>query len=122
MGKLNQLKRARNALNNLRTDIRHMVSMETHHGMGNVLVRTYGALHQSVNEAINDPVVEALVVDVPDDADDRQKVTQVTVLAGQLLAIVEDYYEATQEDEPATGHLNEEEHINQRFNNLMDGE
>lgn len=122
MSNINQLKRTRNALNRLRTDTRHMVSMETHHGMGNVLVRTYIALYQSVNEIVDDPLVTALKIDLPDDANDSQKVTQVTVLTGQLLSFVEDYYESMLEDDPDRASPGEEERINRRFNELMDDE
>ena len=119
MQKVNQIKQALNALNLLRRDTKHMVSMETHHGMGDVLVRTYMALQQSVNDVVDNPFVAALKIDLPEDADDRLKVTQVTILAGQLLAFVEAYYEEIRQSE-ANEALSEDEQINQRFNELMD--
>ncbi len=121
MKKVNQIKQAMNALNLLRRDTKHMVPMETHHGMGDVLVRTYVAIQQSVNDVVDSPFVTALKIDLPEEADDRQKVTQVTLLAGQLLAFVEAFYEDLSESEEDKT-PSEEEQINRRFNELMDKE
>jgi|GEM_PF-6508624 len=120
MSDISKIKRAVNALRSIRQDTKHMVSMELHVGMGNVLVKTYTAIHQSVSGIISDPIVDALVIDLPEDATDRQKVTQVIILAGQLLSIVDEVHEdmRTQEREDT---LSEEERVQQRFNELMDG-
>lgn len=119
MSDLSKIKRAMKALKNMRSDTRHMVSMELHIGMGNMLVKTYTAIHQSLNGIINDPLVDALVVDLPDDATDRQKVTQVIILAGQLLSIVEEIHNEMRSQEYDSA-LSEEERVQQRFNDLMD--
>ena len=87
MKKVNQIKQAMNALNLLRRDTKHMVPMETHHGMGDVLVRTYVAIQQSVNDVVDSPFVTALKIDLPEEADDRQKVTQVTIAGRAIISL-----------------------------------
>lgn len=117
-----QLKRSLKALNRLRSDTCSIVPMEMYQGMGNMLLRTYGAIHASVQDAVddNDLFVEALRIDLPDNANDRQIATQVSILAGQLLAYVEgvyeDYEEQNKQVEPP---LSEDERTRRRFNDVM---
>lgn len=121
MSTTNTLKRSLNALKRLRSDTAHMVPMDMYKGMGNILVRTYTALHEALTKIIDDPIVASLSIELPEDANDRQKVTQVAVLTGQLLSYVEDYYEEIRSEEMAGEEpLSEEEKISRRFNKLMD--
>lgn len=119
---MNQLKRAYNGLKNLRSDTRHMIPMEMYEGMGNVLAKTYQALHQSVAGVINAPILDAIVLDLPSDATDRQIATQVSVLTGQLLSFVESVYEEMEAstEKPEEDVLTEEERSRRRFNDMMD--
>lgn len=87
------LKRYYAALDNLRRDTRHLVSMEAYVGQGNMLVRTYTALHKGISAILEDPYLDALVLDLPVDATERQSAVQITILVGQLLAYVEGTYE-----------------------------
>lgn len=119
--KMNQLKRTYNALKNLRNDTRHMIPMETYDGMGNVLAKTYQALHQSVKGVVSAPILDIIVLDLPSDATDRQIVIQVNVLTGQLLSFVESVYEEMKVngEEPEEEILTEER-SRRRFNDMMD--
>ncbi|MEM9950605.1 MAG: hypothetical protein AAF846_03310 [Chloroflexota bacterium] len=117
---MRNLKRTLNALTRLRKDMRGMIPMEVYKGMGNVVVRTYTALHTSVKQELDDPFINALVIDLPDDATDRQKVTQVNLLAGQLLSYVEDIYETLESQNQQPSQEREEDRVRQRFNRMMD--
>ncbi|GAB5490253.1 MAG: hypothetical protein Phog2KO_04680 [Phototrophicaceae bacterium] len=112
-----QVKRVLNALKRLRSDTQYMIPMEMYDGMGNVLTKTYHALHQSAKAISDDSFLDALEIDLPPNASDRQVAIQVNVLVGQLLAYIEDLYaELDSEDSSLTG----EEQTRQRFNNMMD--
>jgi hypothetical protein len=87
--KLKSLKRHYKALKNLRGDMHNMVHMDTYRGQGELLVRTYISLHKAINELVNDPVIEALTINLPEDAKEREKAMQVVILVGQLSAHVE---------------------------------
>ncbi|MEL7435611.1 MAG: hypothetical protein AAFN11_16805 [Chloroflexota bacterium] len=78
-----------NALRRLREDTRHMIPMEMYVGMGQVLSRTYAALHTSMMQLTNDPRIEALAPDVQSEASDREIACQIRVLSGQLLTYAE---------------------------------
>lgn len=120
--RLSNLRRSVKALNRLRHDTEHMVPMDMYQGMGNVVVRTYTALHQTINQLIDEPFIEALVIDLSDDATDRQKVTQVNLLAGQLHLYAEDAYEdlETQLEENKDNPIDETEQTLRRFNQALD--
>lgn len=121
---LSSLRRSAKALSRLRRDTEHMVPMEMYHGMGNVVVRTYTALHQTIKRLIDEPLIEVLSIDLPDDATDRQKVTQVNLLAGQLHAYTEDAYEdlKTQLETNTNEPIDEAEQTLRRFNQALDNE
>jgi hypothetical protein len=96
---LNILKRHFKALKNLRSDIHSMIPMETYRGQGDLLIRTYSSLHQAIAAILKDTAVDALTVSLPPDAKDREKVTHVTILVGQLVAHVEILLEEWKERE-----------------------
>ena len=118
--KMSQLKRAYNGLKNLRNDTRHMIPMEMYEGMGNVLAKTYEALHQSVQGVVNAPLLDAIALDLPPDATDRQTAIQVSILTGQLLSFVESIYEEMEANTQEKEILTEEERTRRRFNDMMD--
>ena len=118
--KMSQLKRAYNGLKNLRNDTRHMIPMEMYDGMGNVLAKTYEALHQSVQGVVNAPLLDAIALDLPPDATDRQTAIQVSILTGQLLSFVESIYEEMEANTQEKEILTEEERSRRRFNDMMD--
>lgn len=118
--KMSQLKRAYNGLKNLRNDTRHMIPMEMYDGMGNVLAKTYEALHQSVQGVVNAPLLDAIALDLPTDATDRQTAIQVSILTGQLLSFVESIYEEMEANTQEKEILTEEERTRRRFNDMMD--
>lgn len=118
--KMSQLKRAYNGLKNLRNDTRHMIPMEMYDGMGNVLAKTYEALHQSVQGVVNAPLLDAIALDLPPDATDRQTAIQVSILTGQLLSFVESIYEEMEANTQEKEILTEEERTRRRFNDMMD--
>ena len=118
--KMSQLKRAYNGLKNLRNDTRHMIPMEMYDGMGNVLAKTYEALHQSVQGVVNAPLLDAIALDLPPDATDRQTAIQVSILTGQLLSFVESIYEEMEANTQEKEILTEEERTRRRFNEMMD--
>lgn len=118
--KMSQLKRAYNGLKNLRNDTRHMIPMEMYDGMGNVLAKTYEALHQSVQGVVSAPLLDAIALDLPTDATDRQTAIQVSILTGQLLSFVESIYEEMEANTQEKEILTEEERTRRRFNDMMD--
>lgn len=73
----------------LREDLERTVHLELYPGVGDAVVQTYGGLHAAVTRLVDDPYLQGLTVNVPDGADDRQKVSLVLLLAGQLLAFVQ---------------------------------
>ena len=95
---LKNLKRHYKALKNLRGDMHNMVSMDTYRGQGELLVRTYASLHKAICDIVNDPVIEALSISLPEDAKEREKAMQVVILVGQLSAHVEAIIEEWREE------------------------
>jgi len=103
--------------------------METYVGQGNMLVRTYSALHKGISSILDDPYLDALVLDLPEDATERQSAVQVSILTGQLLAYVEGTYEylqaeneeKTEQDSPLKRD-NSEESIIKRFGDVIDND
>lgn len=95
---LRELKRILPALRSFRKDISTMIPWETYVGQSRMLVRTYRALHGRVKKILSDdPFVAALVVDLPEKADDRTVTQQIVLLNGQLFAYVEGLIEELDE-------------------------
>lgn len=117
---LQVLKRYYPALRNLRKDLSHnIIPMQLYKGMMGTLTRTYETLHANIAAAVDDPFVNALRLEVPEDANDKIVAAQISLLVGQLLAYVEgtiEYLkteEEKREEEPEHGSV-------QRFNQFMD--
>lgn len=120
-----KLKRVYNGLKSLRHDTRHMIPMEMYKGMGHVLVKTYSALHESAQSVLTDDAfVDALTINMTDEATDRQKAIQINILAGQLLSYVEGMYQELEEQLENEGLTSEPgdsgERTLRRFNDMMD--
>lgn len=109
--KLNLLKRHYKALKNLRGDMHSMIPMETYRGQGDLLVRTYTALHKAIAEILNDPVIDALTVSLSPDAKDREKAMHIVILVGQLAAHVEIIVEEWKAEEGEVSNEGSHEHI-----------
>lgn len=73
----------------LRQDLEQTIHLELHSGVGAAAARTYEGLRAAVARLVDDPYLDALVLDAPAGADDRQKVALVLMLSGQLLALVQ---------------------------------
>jgi hypothetical protein len=100
---LSKLKRHYKALKNLRGDMHNMVPMETYRGQGELLVRTYSSLHKAIAEILNDPVIDALTVSLPEDAKEREKAMQIVILVGQLtghMEVIIEEWKAREGEEP----------------------
>lgn len=117
---IKQVKRVFNALKRLRSDTQYMIPMEMYDGMGNVLTKTYHALYQSAREISDDSFLDALEIDLPPKASDRQVAIQVNVLVGQLLSYIEDLYTELDTGNAEESTITDEEQTRQRFNMMMD--
>ena len=118
-----QVKRTLNALKRLRSDTQYMIPMEMYDGMGNVLTKTYDALHQSAKAISDDSFLDALELDLPSGAGDRKVAIQVNVLVGQLLSYIEDLYAELDEEYVSDADKKDliaEERTRRNFNDLMD--
>ena len=73
----------------LKDQLEKSLYMETFSGTGDVAVKSYNGLHQSISRFTDDPYVHSLTPDIAADADDKQKVSLILLVAGQLLAYVE---------------------------------
>ncbi len=73
----------------LKEDLEKQLHLEMYAGTGDMAVRSFTGLRDSVARFADDPYVEALSVDVPADATDKEKVSLVLLSAGQLAAYLE---------------------------------
>jgi hypothetical protein len=101
------LARYARALQLLRDDLQRSLYMETSDGLGHYAAQTYNGIHEAIMAKFADPFIVALKLGDMPDADDRQIVSLVNLLSGQLLnfieAEIEDDLEAQDEkDEDVT--------------------
>ena len=83
------------------------------------LIRTYESLHTIITEAIDAPYLDALRLDIPEDANDKMTAAQISLLVGQLLAYVEGTMEYLKLEEPQS--LGDEEKRSvKKFDNFLD--
>ena len=73
----------------LRKDVEQSLMLETFSGTGDMLMRTYRGLHDSISRIVDDPYLEALTIEVNDEATDREKALLVMIASGQLLAYLQ---------------------------------
>ncbi len=73
----------------LKEDLEKSLNLELHEGSGDLAVRSLNGLRASVARITDDPYVETLALDPTEAADDKQKVSQALLAAGQLVAYLE---------------------------------
>lgn len=75
-------------LTTLRQDLERAMSLEFQSALGDTAVRTYNGLHTSITRVLDDPYLEALALQVPEGASDKEKISLVFLAIGQLLSVV----------------------------------
>ena len=73
----------------LRDDLEASIHKELYEGTGDLAVKSYNNLHASVSRLIDDPYVKSLALEVPEKANDREKVLLARLAASQLVACLE---------------------------------
>ena len=73
----------------LKEDLENSINLELHEGSGDLAVRSLNGLQASVVRITADPYVETLALDPTAEVDDKQKVSQALLAAGQLVAYME---------------------------------
>jgi hypothetical protein len=75
-------------LTTLRQDLERAMALEFQAALGDTAVRTYNGLHASITRVLDDPYLESLSLQVPETANDKEKISLVFLAVGQLLAVV----------------------------------
>lgn len=73
----------------LKNDLEASLHMELYTGIGDIAVKSYNNLHASVSKFIDDPYVKSLVLEVPEEASDKEKVLLARLASSQLVACLE---------------------------------
>ena len=73
----------------LKNDLEASLHMELYTGIGDIAVKSYNNLHASVSKCIDDPYVKSLVLEVPEEASDKEKVLLARFASSQLVACLE---------------------------------
>lgn len=73
----------------LKNDLERSVLLEHYAGTGDLAVRTYNGLRDSIYQITEDPYIAGLTLDIRDDTKERHKVAQVILAVGQLEAYLE---------------------------------
>jgi hypothetical protein len=73
----------------LKEDLEQSLHLETYAGTGDLAVRSFQGLQASVARITDDPYVGTLVLSVPENADDKSKVSLARLAAGQLASSLE---------------------------------
>lgn len=75
-------------LTTLRQDLERAMALESQSALGDTAVRTYNGLQASIGRVLDDPYIQSLALEVPQGADDKEKISLVFIAVGQLLAVV----------------------------------
>ncbi len=75
-------------LTTLRQDLERAMALEFQEALGDTAVRTYNGLHASILRVLDDPYLQSLALQVPETANDKEKITLVFMAVGQLLSLV----------------------------------
>ena len=75
-------------LTTLRQDLERAMALEFQAALGDTTIRTYNGLHASITRVLDDPYLAALVLQVPEGANDKEKISLVFLMVGQLLSAV----------------------------------
>ncbi|HVU12171.1 MAG TPA: hypothetical protein VHD90_12880 [Phototrophicaceae bacterium] len=73
----------------LQDELEKSIPLETYEGTGNLAVRSFQGLQQSVYTITEEPYVAALGINLDEGATERQLIAQVSLAVGQLIAYVE---------------------------------
>lgn len=73
----------------IKEEVDKALVMETYQGTGSAAIRTFGGLQQAVATLTDDPYVATMTVDDATAATEREQVSQVALLAAQLVAYLE---------------------------------
>lgn len=73
----------------LKNDLEESIHMELYVGTGDLAVKSYNNLHANVIRFLADPYVESLAIEVPEKANDREKVLLARLASSQLVACLE---------------------------------
>lgn len=73
----------------LRKDLEMSMQLDQLVGVGDMAVKSYNGLQASIARYTDDPYVESLSLALSDQADDREKVAQVALAAGQMMAYIQ---------------------------------
>lgn len=83
------LKRYLEMLKNLRYDLRKTIDYEMYRGAGNIAVRSYNAIHQGLLRLVDDPFIEAMILELDETTTETERVWMVKLASGQLIGYVE---------------------------------
>lgn len=73
----------------LKEELEKSLTLETFMGTGDMAIRSFQGLQASIAGISSDPYIAGLNIVVPEGANDMEKVSQVNLAAGQLLAYLE---------------------------------
>ena len=73
----------------LKNDLEESVHTELYVGTGDLAVKSYNNLHTNLTRYVDDPYAESLALEVPKNANDREKVLLARLAASQLVAYLE---------------------------------
>ena len=73
----------------LKNDLEGSIHMGLYEGTGDWAVKSYNNLHANVSRLIDDPYVQSLALEVPEKANDREKVLLARLASSQLAAYLE---------------------------------
>lgn len=76
-------------LQKLRMDAEQSLHLEFYHGNGNLFMQSFRGLRDKTLQIIEDAYVASLDFTADDNTSDREKVSQVIILSGQLLSYLE---------------------------------
>ena len=73
----------------LREDLERITQTEVYEGIGDVSIRSFQRLLDSLAQITTDPYVKSLTPDLPENSTDKEKAWQAFLAAGQLVAYLE---------------------------------
>jgi len=87
----------------LKKELSKMVQMELADGIGEMALRNFKGLLESVTKLVDDPYPATLSPELPESAEDKQKVAAVLLALSQLIAYLEGQAGIAGRDEEAKG-------------------
>lgn len=77
------------SVQSLRQDVEKSLHLELYHRAGNLMIKSFRGLRDSIVAISDDPYIRSLDADVDDEMTDKEKAAQVLILTGQLLSYLE---------------------------------